>query len=239
MPTSRFARFFLSGLTIAVATVIATPLASQGAVKNPSAATVLAAAAKALKSQTGVHIKVSTVSGKVDSSVVADLGTTSGTETYVSGDETFTIVVTPTYAYLSGSKTGLTTLMGLTSAEQKKVGSEAIAMKEGTTPYKTFQSNLTSSAFSELLPTAKGTTLESARDKATGGYQLSWATKATSSIPASTSVMVVSAKSPTLPLNETVTTANGKSHTTFTKWGEKVKVTKPSSTIAYASVFKS
>jgi hypothetical protein len=238
MTSPRFSSLRACALVLSIsALVLGVPLAAQAAVKNPTTKSVLAAAKVALASETGVHVKVTTISGKVDSSVVADIGKTSGVETYTSGDETFTITVTPTYAYLSGSKTGLTTLMGLTAAEQKKVGSASISMKKGSTPYSTFESNLTSGAFSGLLPPAKGTTLLSKRDKATNGYQLSWTEAATSSTPKSKSVMTISSGKSALPLKESVNTSSSKSKTTFSKWGEDVKVEVPTSTVAYAKVF--
>ena len=67
------------------------------------------------------------------------------------------IIVTPTDAYLSGSATGLTTIMGLTAAEQKKVGTRSVVMKAGTSPYTSFHSNLTTAVLSGILPVAKGT----------------------------------------------------------------------------------
>lgn len=173
MTTSRRSSLRLSCLALlSTALVIGASLAAQASVKNPTTASILAAAKTSLTKETGVHVKVLTIVGKVESSVVGDIGKVSGTETYVSGNESFTITVTPTYAYLSGSATGLTTLMGLSSAEQKKVGKASILMKKGTTPYTTFKPNLTSGAFSQLIPAAKGTTLLSQRDKATNGYQL-------------------------------------------------------------------
>jgi hypothetical protein len=145
--------------------------------------------------------------------------------------------VTPKYAYLYGSKKGLTTLMGLSASEQSKVGSDAIVMKAGTSPYSTFHSNLTSGAFSQLLPPAKGTSLLATRDKATNGYQLSWTTAKTSSTPKELSILTISSGAKALPLKETVTTSDGSSHTAFTKWGETVQVQVPTKTIPYATVF--
>jgi hypothetical protein len=201
-------------------------------------ASILKAAKVAIVKEKGVHVTVATVSGKVDSSVIADIGKSYGTETYVSGNESFTITVTPTYAYLSGSQKGLTTLMGLTAAEQKKIGKQSMAMKKGTSYYTTFKSNLTSgTTFASLLPAAKGTTLLSKRDKKTNGYQLTWSVKATSTQPKTTTVMTFSSGKTTLPLKDSVSTSSGKSETTFTKWGERVNVKVPSSTIPYAQVF--
>jgi hypothetical protein len=239
MPFPRRTPLALSLVALSGALILGPALAAEAATTSPTTASVLASATKSLGKETGVHIVVTTVDKKVDSSVVADIGTTSGTETYVSGTETFTITVTPKDAYLYGSKKGLTTLMGLTASEQSKVGSEAIVMKEGSAPYTTFHTNLTSGAFSQLLPPAKGTSLLAKRDKATKGYQLTWTTAKTSSNPKEQSVLTISSGSKTLPLKETVTTADGSSHTAFTKWGESVHVQIPAKTIPYATVFPS
>jgi hypothetical protein len=224
---------------IATAVVGASSLAAQAALKNPTTASVIAAAKTSLAKETGVHIVVSTENDKVLSSVVANIGTSSGFETYKEGKETFTISVTPKYAYLSGSTSGLTKLMGLTAAEAKEVGTKSIIMKKGTSPYTTFETNLTSAAFAQLLPAAKGTTLLAKRDKSTNGYQLTWTTAATSSSPKTTSVLVISSGSATVPLKESVSTSAGDSHTTFTNWDQPFAVTVPSSTIAYSKVFSS
>jgi len=229
----------LSTLALLSAALVAgTPLAAHAAVAKPSVATILKAAKQEISKQKGVHVTVDTVSGTTSSKVVADIGKTSGTETVVSGKESFTITVTPTYAYLSGSKTGLTALMGLTAAEQKKIGTSSMSMKKGSSYYTTFKTNLTAgTTFESLLPATKGTTLLAARDKKTDGFQLSWTAKATSTQPKTTTVMTFSAGHKTLPLKDAVKTSTGKSETTFTKWGEKVKVKVPSSTIAYSVVF--
>jgi co-chaperonin GroES (HSP10) len=221
-----------------IATTVAGGISlSAQAATTPTAATVIAAATKSLAKETGVHIAVSTEDNKVLSTVVADIGKSSGYETYKKGGETFTISVTPTYAYLSGSKTGLTTLMGLTAKEATKVGSKSIAIKKGSSQYTTFKTNLTSAAFSQLLPAVKGTTLLAKRDKTTGGYQLTWTTAASSTSPKTTSILVVSSGSATVPLKESVSTSSGKSSTTFTKWDKSFTVKIPSSTIAYSKVF--
>jgi hypothetical protein len=234
---SRRTPLALSLIGLSGALILGPALAAQAATTSPSTASVLASATKTLNKQTGVHIVVTTVDKKVNSSVVADIGKTSGTETYASGTETFTITVTPKAAYLYGSKKGLTKLMGLSATEQSKVGSEAIVMKAGTSPYTTFHSNLTSSAFSQLLPPAKGTSLLAKRDTTTKGYQLSWTTAKTSSTPKELSILTISSGSKALPLKESVTTSTGSSHTAFTKWGESVQVHVPSKTIPYATVF--
>jgi hypothetical protein len=217
--------------------VLGAPLMAQATTTNPTTASILAAAKTSLAKEQGVHVKVVTSVGKVNSTLVADIGRDSGTESYVSGNENFTITVTPTYAYLSGSATGLTKLMGLTSAEQKKIGKSSMTMKKGSTEFTTFHSSMTSGAFSHLLPAVKGTTLLSKRDKTTNGYQLTWTTNATSSAPKASTLMIISSGKTTLPLQDTVTSAGSHSRTTFSKWGEAVTIKIPSSTITYAKVF--
>ena len=120
-----------SALAMIATTVAGGISLSAQAATTPTAATVIAAATKSLAKEIGVHIAVATDDNKVLSSVVADIGKTSGYETYKKGGETFTISVTPTYAYLSGSKTGLTSLMGLTTTEAKKVGLQVHRHQEG------------------------------------------------------------------------------------------------------------
>jgi hypothetical protein len=241
MVTLRRTSLHLSALALVSSTlIVAAPLAAHAATTNPTTTALITATKAALKKETGVHVKVAAVASKVHSSVVADIGKSSGTEQYVSGDVNFRITVTPTYAYLGGSKKGLISYMQLSAAEQKTVGSASISMKKGTSPYTSFKTNLTSgTTFLSLLPTAKGTTVLAARDKKTNGYQLSWTAKATSTQPKTSTIMTISSGKKTLPIKEVVTTSTSKSVTTFTKWGENVKVSVPSSTIAYSKVFPS
>lgn len=213
------------------------PLAAQAATSSPTTSSVLKASQAAIDKQTSVHVAVTSTSGKVKSNVVADMGPTSGTETFVSGTKRITITVTPTYAYLNGNAAGLTTLMGLSAKEQKVVGNDWIAMKAGTTQYTSFKSNLTISAFQGLLPVAKGTVLSFSSDSSKN-YQLKWTTVATTSTPKSTNVLTISSGSLPLPLKEVITNSTGGATTSFSKWGETVRVPVPptSSTIAYAKV---
>jgi hypothetical protein len=222
---------------IGASLVALSPLGASAVERHPSAPSIIKATKIALAREGGVRVKVSTTSGSTKSSVIANIGTTRGTETYLAGNESFTITVTPSDAYLNGSAKGLTTLMGLTAIEQKKVGHAAILMKKGSAPYKTFKSNLTVGAFSNLVPPLKGTKLLAKRDHSTNGYQLRWVSKATSTQPETTTTLVISSGASALPLKENVVTASGNSRTVFSRWGEHVKVKVPKSTIAYAKVF--
>jgi hypothetical protein len=238
MKSLRRTPLYLSALALMGVSVISgTSLAASASGAKATTKTILKAATTALAKQTSVHIKVYSLAANSPSSVEADLGEKSGTETFTKGAESFSITVTPTYAYLSGTKTGLTEIMGLTAAEQKKVGESAISMKAGTTPYETFKSNLTVSALTHLLPVVKGTTLLAKRDKTTNGYDLKWVTPASSESPKSTTVLTISSGAKSLPSKELVTTTAGTSETTFSKWGQSVQVVVPSSTIPYNSIF--
>jgi hypothetical protein len=213
------------------------PLVAQATVKNPSLSTVISAAQKAMLKQTGVHVVVTSSTGTAKSSVSVDIGTGSGQETITSGTSSVSIVVTPKFAYLSGTKTGLVSIMGLSAAQQKKVGSLWVVMKAGTSPYESFQSNLTTTVLAHILPAAKGTTYATDGTKA-NNYTLTWSTKKTSTTAATKSVLTISSGKKTLPIDEVITGSTGAGETVFSKWGEKVTETAPSSssTITYAKV---
>jgi hypothetical protein len=205
--------------------------------KAPTASSLLKAVQSAMSHESGVHISVTSSSATTHSVATVDIGTNGGTETYASGSAHVRIVVTPKSAFLSGNASGLTTLVGLTAAQQKLVGSKAIEMKAGTSPYASFKSNLTTSAFAAFLPTSKAITLS--RDKS-HHYVLTWVTKATSTAPKVTSTLTISSGATPLPLREVATAKTGDGTTIFSKWGEKVNTPTPpaSSTIPYATVSK-
>jgi hypothetical protein len=231
-------RFQLISLALGATLVLAvTPIAAQASVSNPTAKSVLKATLKAMTKESGVHVYVTSTSGTDTSIVTVDIGATYGQETIRSGKSVVKIIVTPTDAYLSGSATGLTTLMGLTSAEQKKVGTLSVVMKAGTSPYTSFKSNLTTAVLSGILPAAKGTKYKTSTDSKKD-YLLTWKTAASSSAAATKSVLTVSSGSKTLPLKEVITGSGGGGTTTFSKWGEKVTEKAPATanTIAYSKV---
>jgi len=240
MANPQFLRFRLLTVTLlSVAALAIAPVAANASVKNPSTTSVLAAAHLAVANVNGVHIVVSSHAGKIASSVVVDIGKTSGTETITSGTESITILVTPTYAYLRGSATGLTKIMGLTAAQQKIVGTKSLSMKAGTTPYINFKNNLTTPALSAMLPAVIGTTYSSTTHNKVKSYVLTWTTKATTTTLKTVSVLTFPSSGPTLPMTETITSKTGGGTTTFSKWGESPNVTAPSalSTVPYTALF--
>jgi hypothetical protein len=231
-------RFSILALALGATLVLAaTPVVAQASVSNPTTKSVLKAAKTAVGKESGVHIHVSSTSGTSKSTVLVDIGATYGAETITSGKSVVKIIVTPTDAYLSGSKTGLTTVMGLTAAEQKKVGTLSIVMKSGTAPYKSFHANLTTSVLTGILPATTGTKFKFSSDS-NKDYQLTWNAAATSTTAATKSVMTISSGSKTLPIKEVITGTTGGGTTKFSKWGEHVVENAPTSanTIAYAKV---
>ena len=222
-------------LSLAVTAVALGAGVGAGAATKPTASSVLAAVRSAMSRESGVHISVTSSSATTHSVATVDIGAKGGTETYVSGTSSVKIVVTPTSAYLSGNATGLTKLVGLTSKQQKLVGTKAIEMKVGTSPYASFKSNLTTSAFAAFLPTTKSISLS--RDKA-NNFVLTWSTTATSTAPAVKSTLTISSCKKALPIKEVASAKTGGGTTIFSKWGESVKTPVPSSTIPYATVSK-
>lgn len=232
-------RLQLLALALGAALVVAlAPNAAQASVKNPTTKSVLKATQKAMSTVTGVHIYVYSKTGTDSSVVTVDIGATYGQESIVSGKSHVKIIVTPLDAYLSGSPTGLTTIMGLTAAQAKKVGTRSVVMKEGTAPYTSFQGNLTTGVLASILPASKGTKFKVGGGAHSKDYQLSWNTAATASAGATKSVLTISSGALTLPVKEVITGSTGGGTTTFSDWNERVTEPTPpaADTIPYASV---
>jgi hypothetical protein len=212
---------FLLGLTAGVASA-----------QTQTTSSVLAATKSAIVKQTGVHLVVTSASSStlVGEDLQADLGKTSGAETISEGSGKVILKVVPAYAYLSGNSTGLTKIFGMTAAQAKVVGTHWVAVKAGTSQYKDLASSLTISSVTSVLPVAKGTRLL-APSPATGFYTLKWATAATSSTPALTNTLTISAVGAPLPFKETTTATGGaKQVVALSKWGEHVLVSVPPAT---------
>ena len=90
---------------------------------------MLTSAKSAIGKQTSVHLVVTSrsSSSSVEERLEADLAKTSGKETISVGSEAAMIKLTPTYAYLSGNSSGLTKIVGLTSAQVKKLGRASVS----------------------------------------------------------------------------------------------------------------
>ncbi|HUY42657.1 MAG TPA: hypothetical protein VMU98_02705 [Acidimicrobiales bacterium] len=209
-----------------------------GASSAPTAATLISATKAQLLKEKSVHISVVSVSTKSKSTVSVDLGLTKGQEFLVSGAMKVGVLVTPKAAYLSGNAAGLTKVMGLTSAEQGKVGQKWVEMSSGTTPYTNLVKNLTTVALEQMLPVAKGTKLSTSSDKAKD-YRLAWTTSSTATATTSNNVMLISSGKKSLPVSQTISTLTGHGVTTYSNWNKDftVKIPKSSATVTFKSVF--
>ena len=142
--------------------------------------------------------------------MIVDIGAKYGEETIRSGKNIVKIIVTPTDAYLSGSADGLTTLMGLTAAEQKKVGNLTIVMKAGTAPYTSFQVESHDRGPRGHHAGRQGYEVQGEQRRNSKDYQLTWKTAATSTASATKSVLTISSGSKTLPIKEVITGLDGR-----------------------------
>jgi hypothetical protein len=199
---------------------------------------VLKAAKAAMAKQTGVHLVESLKSGSASGLCIADFGTKSAEETLSEGKARLTLKLNPTYAYIGGNSSGLTTIFGLTAAQAKKVGKDWISVKAGTSEYAAFKSGLTISSLAGALPATKGTTLSTTVTDGVHLYVLKWTIAATSSAPKRSNTMTISTVGATLPVELITTTSSGSATTKFSRWGEHVAVSAPpvASTISYSKV---
>lgn len=217
-------------------TLLSAPVAA-GASTPTTVTSILKAANAQMLKETSVHIDVVSVNKTTSSTIKVDLGAAKGDEYLTSGKMKVAIVITAKAAYLSGNKLGLTTVMGLTSAQQTKIGTKWMEMLHGTVPYTNLAKNLTTAVFRQMLPQVKGTKLSTSSDKAKD-FQLSWTTAAGAS-PATKDVLLISSGSKKLPISQTITTSNGHGTTTYSRWDQGFSVTAPAAhdTVTYKAVF--
>ena len=217
--------------------IVLAPTMWAGASSAPTATSLINATNAQLLKEKSVHIAVTSVSTTTKSRISVDLGQTKGQEFLVSGTMKVGVVVTPKAAYLSGNAAGLTSVMGLTSAQQGKVGTKWVIMPSGTTPYTNLVKNLTTAALAQILPLAKGTKLSASTDAAKD-FRLTWTTSS-GSAPKANNVMLISSGKTNLPISQTISTTTGHGLTVYSKWNQdfSVKVPKSSSTVSFKSVF--
>jgi hypothetical protein len=195
----------------------------------------------AISKQPGVHLVITAKSSSSSSTekIIADFGTESGVENISKGKAHLAVRVTPTYAYVSGNSSGLTTILGLSSADAKEIGKEWVSWKAGMSQYTDLKSGITISSVTAVIPKAEGTKLSTHVTKGAKLYVLKWTTAATSSSPKISNTLTVSARGATLPVEETATTSGGAKETTvFSKWGKHVLVSAPpiTSTISNSQI---
>jgi hypothetical protein len=228
----------LALLLLPAALVVTPVLSSTEASANTSTTSIVAAAKTALASQHSVHLSVSIVQGSKTTVEVADLGTSTGIESIVSGTAKATVEVAPAFGYMAGDSSGLTSLIGLTTAQAKKLGSKWMSLKAGSAPYSDLKTAATIPALGALLPAAKGTTSSTETVGSSKLYVLKWTAAATSSSPKLSDTLSISMGKTPLPVKETQSDSSASETTEFSKWGESVVVHAPSAaaTVPYTTI---
>ena len=182
----------------------------------------------ALAKQTSTHVTLTAHSGTTGATekIIADVGSTSGTEDISEGSAGVTITVTPSFAYVSGNKSGLTKLFGLSASQAAKVGRKWVSWTAGTGQYRTFIRTSPCHGSPRCCPRPKG---QLRRRRRLGAeertYVLKCKAEATTSMPPLSNTMAISSSEPILPLADTATASGGTKITTvLSKWGEEVVV---------------
>jgi hypothetical protein len=206
-------------------------------------ASLVTAVRKALLAKREVHVVVKGYQKGTRAaveSVVWDSGTTSADESIAEAKAVATIRVTSKAAYFSGNSTGLTKIIGLSSAQTKKVGSHWVELKAGTSQYKGFAGATTISSLPAGILPASGSSVK--LTSATLGRSrvdvLSWKVTASGSSEELGERLIVLAEAPPLPVSETTTGGGDKRTVTFTNWGRRFTVAapRPASVIQYSQV---
>jgi hypothetical protein len=227
----------LAGAALAVALALADPAYGAGV----TTASVLTSTRAAINSQSGVHVAFTASSGTTGKTerIAADVGQTSGSETVTEGTAEVAIRITPTHAYVSGNRSGLITLFGLSAGSAKKLGHKWETWRAGTTEYNGLRSDVTMASVTDLLPKAKGTVLARTTSDGTPYLVLRWTTAKTASTPKLTNTLTITASGLPLPAAETGTATGGAHITTMlSRWNEDVTVSAPpaSSTMTSSQV---
>jgi len=204
----------------------------------PKATDLIAAVKKAMIAAKSVHFEVTSAVSGTNEHIIADAGTSTGRQSIKSGKSTADVLVTATDAYFDGNKSGLSTFFNMPAADIAKVGTKWVYIKAGTSQYKNFKDGIVISALpASFLPTAAQAKTAKVLDGKGSGkplYALKWTV--TSSGTKIDETLDVDATGSDLPLD--ATGVSGKNHTltTFSKWGETIKLTAPKSLIAFTEL---
>jgi hypothetical protein len=189
-------------------------------------------AGDAMLAEKGVHLVITgTRPGASDPAerIVADVGTSTGTESIASGSASAKIVVTRDAAYYAGNQAGLTTLIGLPKAAASRAGSHWVMIRKGTREYQDLAVEDTIAALpGTLLPgSSDAVTLATRTSDGHKVYVLAWSATDSGTGTTITEKLLLTAGARALPVAE-ITTANGYRQTArFTNWGKPVTVHPP------------
>ena len=161
--------------------------------------------------------------------IVADVGTSSASESLAQGKATASIRVTPKAAYFSGNNAGLTTLIGLSPSAAKKAGPHWVSMKKGTSEYKTFFTEETMGSVPATVLPASGTSVKFSTSESGGRpvKVLTWQATASGSNNHLSETLIMSAAVAPLPVTEVTRVGGDRETVSFSGWGETVSVPGP------------
>ncbi|MCU1488722.1 MAG: hypothetical protein JWM85_127 [Acidimicrobiaceae bacterium] len=229
---------------VAAVSALAVVPASAGATtvaKTPSGSSLASAAKKAILAEHGVHLQVveSQKASKNSEKVVADMGVKTGSQVLTYGSATASVRLTPSFAYFKGNSSGLTTLFGLPSTVVKKINGRWVSLAKGSTQYKGFQQEGTLTGLpTTVLPTGQSTKVTTSTSGGHKVYVLTWTVTPTGTTTKVRDSLLLPTSGNPLPISETGTALDGSGSelVQFSKWGEKINVVAPSSSVAYSKV---
>ncbi|MCU1492871.1 MAG: hypothetical protein JWO62_635 [Acidimicrobiaceae bacterium] len=205
---------------------------------TPTTANLVTAAKKAMLAKKSVHFELFSLASGTSEHIVADAGASTGRQVITSGKSTASVLVTTTDAYFDGNASGLSLFFGMPAADITKVGSKWVYVKAGTTQYTSFKNGVVSSSLpASFLPTAaqvKTTTITNGTVANKRVYILKWTT--TSSGKKVTETINLDATGTSLPISASGVSGKNHTTTTFSKWGEQIKLTAPTSLIAFTKL---
>ena len=200
-----------------------------------SAKAVVAAARKAILAESAVRVSStarSTKTHKVTETAQFDAGRHVSRQRYATTSARVDILLTPTDAFFSGNKAGLTTMFAMPSNDVAKVGTKWVDVTSSEAQYKDFSSAVLSSLPQDFLPgaSAKHLRLTTTTQKGAKLDVLTWTASTTSFR------LTVPATGRALPLEEQEVQGAVTQVTTFGHWNEHIVVHRPRHTIAFATL---
>ncbi len=226
MKGSRRLVAMVSGGAVLLSLLTAVPSAAAGR----TVAQVLSATRAAIAREGTVEVSFRAHAGSTNRSEVieADVGVAEGSETVTLGPATLTLRVTAQAAYAKGNTSGLTTVLGLTSAQAKTVGSRWVKWARGSQQYATLKPDVTFPSVLDLLPAAKGSMLATGTSAGVPAYLVKWTSAANSSEPKLANTLVLTTGDAPLPVEVSSTGSHDTTIVTrLTGWGQPAPVVAP------------
>ena len=181
------------------------------------------------------HLRATTVHRGATVVFVQDVGRTAGVQDITIGAQRARILVINGVAYLRANRPALVQFMGFPSAVADRLHDRWVSFMPTDAPFTDIAASVTlDSALNEIA--IKGAVTLTKQTSVLGQRVVGLTGNA---VMSGTETLYVPASETPLPVQE-ILSANGDRETiTFSKWGEIVRVTKPSGAIAFSSVVPS